>query len=299
MMSPLDTASSLLWWSNVLYVVGALLTLGTSAMVLFEKRQAGKGIEVKHSVRNEVFFVSSALICLAGTCGAIYFSSKVSNIKDADLAAYKVSAGLQIAQANNAAEQAKAVAATASNNVAGANKKAAEANSTAQLAVLDKTKILHDNLALQQKIEAEQSARVVIENKIAPRTLAPGQQQNIMYALHEKLKAFDQKHLDLVYPPNDPEAENLDVSIGACFQGWTIYPFLPSWGLRSGIYIEFDPQNASAKREAEILVTAFRENGLSVSDAVGDLPNQIPEPFIAKVNHRQSDAPLRITIGPK
>src|ERR1039458_1948432 len=183
MMSPLDTASSLLWWSNVLYVVGALLTLGTSAMVLFEKRQAGKGIEVKHSVRNEVFFVSSALICLAGTCGAIYFSSKVSNIKDADLAAYKVSAGLQIAQANNAAEQAKAVAATASNNVAGANKKAAEANSTAQLAVLDKTKILHDNLALQQKIEAEQSARVVIENKIAPRTLAPGQQQNIMYAL--------------------------------------------------------------------------------------------------------------------
>jgi len=105
-MSPLDTASSLLWWSNVLYVVGAVLTLGTSAVVLFEKRQAGKGIEVRHSVRNEVFFVTSALICLAGTCGAIYFSNKVSHIKDADLAAYKVSAGLQIAHAQDDAADA-------------------------------------------------------------------------------------------------------------------------------------------------------------------------------------------------
>jgi hypothetical protein len=117
MMSPLDTASSWLWWSNVLYVVGAVLTLGTSAVVLFEKRQAGKGIEIKHSVRNEIFFVTSALICLAGTCGAIYFSTKVSNIKDADLAAYKVTAGIQIAQANKDAAKAISDAATANQKV--------------------------------------------------------------------------------------------------------------------------------------------------------------------------------------
>ncbi len=113
MTSPLDTASSLLWWSNVLYVVGAVLTLGTSAIVLFEKRQIGKGLQVKQSVRNEVFFLISALICLAGTCGAIYFGKRVSEIKDADLATYETSADVQIAQAQNDAAKAKAAAAAA------------------------------------------------------------------------------------------------------------------------------------------------------------------------------------------
>jgi flagellar biosynthesis GTPase FlhF len=150
MTSPLDTASSLLLWSNVIYVVGAVLTLGTSALVLFEKRQAGKGIEIKHSVRNEVFFVTSALICLAGTCGAIYFSNKVSDIKDTDLAAYKTSAGLQIAQSNKDAAKAISDAATAN--------KSAEETKQANLR-------LQSELTKHEGHEQEAEAKLAAQNK--------------------------------------------------------------------------------------------------------------------------------------
>jgi hypothetical protein len=107
MTFPLDTASSLLLWSNVVYIVGAVLTLGTSALVLFEKRQIGKGLEVKHSVRNEVFFAASALICLSGTCGAVYFGGVVSNLKDTDLSHFETQSEIDIAASNKVAEQAK------------------------------------------------------------------------------------------------------------------------------------------------------------------------------------------------
>jgi hypothetical protein len=74
MSLPFDT-SSWLWWSNAVLIVGAVLALWTSATVLYEKRQAGKGIEIRHSVRNEVLFVAAAIVCLAGTCGSIYFGA--------------------------------------------------------------------------------------------------------------------------------------------------------------------------------------------------------------------------------
>jgi len=133
-----------------MYVVGAVLTLGTSALVLFEKRQAGKGIEIKHSVRNEGFFVTSALICLAGTCGAIYFGDKVSNIKDADLATYKKQADRQIAEDNKEAAKAQSDAATA-------NESAAETK--------------RENLQLQSELtkheghEQEAEAKLAAQNK--------------------------------------------------------------------------------------------------------------------------------------
>jgi len=163
MTSPLNTASSLLCWSNVLYVVGAILTLGTSALVLFEKRLAGKGVEIKHSVRNEVFFVASAVICLAGTCGAIYFGGRVSDIKDADLAAYKKTADGQIAQANEDAAKALSDAATA-------NQKAQEAKLKAETTSVANTS-LKIELAKHEGQEHEAEAK-----------LATQQEQNNQYA---------------------------------------------------------------------------------------------------------------------
>jgi hypothetical protein len=74
MSLPFDN-DSWLWWSNLVLIFGAVLALGTSAVVLYEKRQAGKGIKIKHSVRNEILFVASAIICLLGTSGSIYFGT--------------------------------------------------------------------------------------------------------------------------------------------------------------------------------------------------------------------------------
>jgi hypothetical protein len=191
MTSPLNTASSLLCWSNVLYVVGAILTLGTSALVLFEKRLAGKGVEIKHSVRNEVFFVASAVICLAGTCGAIYFGGRVSDIKDADLAAYKKTADGQIAQANKDAAKALSDAATA-------NQKAGEttqANLKLQLelgrheSVEKKTDA--DLAAATQKLDQFTQGLAQQQQGIAQKVQAPvSLNQNQVQILGNALKPF-------------------------------------------------------------------------------------------------------------
>lgn len=117
-------------------------------MVLFEKRQIGKGIEIRHSVRNEIFFVTSALICLAGTCGAIYFGGRVSHLKDVDLSAYQTWAKGEIAKAQKEAGDA--------NNAAGI------ANESAAVASLDNTKL---RIKLTNDEEKEHQAEAALSER--------------------------------------------------------------------------------------------------------------------------------------
>jgi hypothetical protein len=110
---PLDSASRLLDASNCLYVVGALLTLGSAAMVLYEKRSKSKGLDIRWGFATEVVVIVAAFISLTGTIGAICFGYVVNRLKDADLQQYKDDADKKIASAGeNAAESIrKAVAA--------------------------------------------------------------------------------------------------------------------------------------------------------------------------------------------
>lgn len=281
MTSPLDTASSLLLWSNVIYVVGAVLTLGTSAMVLFEKRQAGKGIEVKHSVRNEVIFATSALICLSGTLGAIYFGGRVSDIKDADLAAYKVTAGVQIATANASAKEAETTSEKAQQKAEEARGKAEEARQKAesirakaeearrnslkaekdaQDAVIDKEKILHDNLALQKQVEDERVARLQLELKIAPRELTKVAQDRLI----AELRPLKFKDVDFVTFAGNAEAAHLASQIQFAFEtaGAKMHPFSPMSGSLQGIIIEYDTSDASATKGARSVADALTASGI-------------------------------------
>jgi hypothetical protein len=115
-----DSASRLLTWSNGIYVVGAVLTLSSAAMVLYEKHSKNIGRALKWGFATEIVVIVAAFISLAGTIGAIEFGSIVSRLKDVDLAAYKKSADIQIAQANKDA-------ATANQKAQEAHDKAVEA----------------------------------------------------------------------------------------------------------------------------------------------------------------------------
>jgi hypothetical protein len=115
--SSLDSASRWLNWSNVLYVGGAALTVTAAMYVLYEHRAIAAGKRVKFYVLSEIITVLAAIVSLVGTIGAIHFSNTVSHLKDVDLATYKTSADLKIAQANR--------------DAADANNKAKEANAKA------------------------------------------------------------------------------------------------------------------------------------------------------------------------
>lgn len=289
MTSPLDTASSLLLWSNVLYVVGALLTLGTSALVLFEKRQIGKGVDIKHSVRNEVFFVSSAVICLAGTCGAIYFGNSVSDIKDADLTRYKITADGKIADANRDAAEANKESKEAGITADTARGKAEEARKSAEVArqkaeaihakaeearqnslnaeaeaekaVLDKEKILHDNLELQKQVEDEKTARLQLEQSLAPRNLSKVAQDILI----QQLRTMSPQDIDLVVYAGNPESENVAKQIAFAFQAvaWKPYFYTPMGGSVQGVLIEYDPADTQAPKVASFITLALQNSARS------------------------------------
>ncbi len=106
----LDSASHLLRWSNIVYVAGAVLTLSSAALVLYEKRSKSKGVSQRWSFKTEILVIVAAFVSLIGTIGAIYFGSVVSHLKDMDLAKYKITADAGIAQANKDAAVANAIA---------------------------------------------------------------------------------------------------------------------------------------------------------------------------------------------
>ena len=112
--APLDSASSWLTWSNVVYVGGAVLTLAAAMHVLYEKRAFASGKRKQDSFLSEAMVILAATVSLMGTIGAIHFGNVVSKLKDDELAEYKKGADLNIAQltkdtgtANLAAEQLK------------------------------------------------------------------------------------------------------------------------------------------------------------------------------------------------
>jgi hypothetical protein len=120
--APLDSASSWLTWSNIVYVGGAVLTLAAAMHVLYEKRAFASGKRTKESFLSEALVLVAATVSLIGTIGAIHFGSVVSKLKDDELAQYKKGADLNIAQltkdaatANQKAQEARDRAEATSN----------------------------------------------------------------------------------------------------------------------------------------------------------------------------------------
>jgi hypothetical protein len=97
-VAPLDSASSWLTWSNVVYVGGAVLTLTAAMHVLYEKRAFASGKRKTESFLSEAMVIAAAFVSLLGTIGAIHFGNVVSKLKDDDLAQYKKAADIKIAQ---------------------------------------------------------------------------------------------------------------------------------------------------------------------------------------------------------
>jgi hypothetical protein len=161
---PLNTASSLLLWSNRVYVTGAVLTLASAGMVLFEKRSRNQGRPLRLGLTTEIVVIIAAFICLCGTVGAISFGNVVSHLKDIDLATYKAGADTKIAQANR--------------DAASANEKAEEAKK-------DNFQLQGDLLkheGNEREAEAKLSAKETIDYNHALEEQRATAQQNVLMA---------------------------------------------------------------------------------------------------------------------
>jgi hypothetical protein len=134
----IDSASSLLNWSNAVYIGGAVLTFAAAAHVLYEKRAVILGRRARESVIAEASVIGAAAISLIGTIFAVHFGNVVSHLKDVDLAAYQEQARVEIAKANASAAQA--------------NQRAQEANQKAQDAKDETARTTRANLQLQNDV---------------------------------------------------------------------------------------------------------------------------------------------------
>lgn len=243
-----DSAAQLLTWSNRIYVIGAVLTLASAAMVLYEKHSKNQGRAVRWGLATEIVVIIAAFICLCGTVGAISFGNVVSHLKDADLAAYEKAADLQIAQAQKdtasanqeakvAEEKAEAARSkaesTAQDNshlrIDVANHEIAEAKANSDLAAQNKK--LNDftqGLAQQQKGMAQQMqvtpslgdvqvnfiAQQLMQfpgQKVAIHTMSDARCQRLAAQFH---RAFELAHLNIVEYSTDMGPIYQGVAVG-------------------------------------------------------------------------------------
>lgn len=81
----LEFAEGLFFWSNVFYVMGAVLTLASAGLILYTRRAQAIGISVPRFMLTEAAVFLPACVSLLGSVGAIYFSSVVLNLERAAL----------------------------------------------------------------------------------------------------------------------------------------------------------------------------------------------------------------------
>lgn len=162
--SPLDSAVSMLNWSNILYVGGAGLTVLAAAYVLYESRVVALGIRPKRRLLSEIFVLVAAFICLIGTAGAVHFGSLVSTMKDIDLSQYRKQADLQISQAQNASAEAKQGAAISNRLASDANLHAKSAELEAELTKKENNK-LKIKLSEHESLEKQAEANLAAQNR--------------------------------------------------------------------------------------------------------------------------------------
>jgi hypothetical protein len=269
---PYETAANLLTWSNRLYVGGAVLTLASAALVLYEKHSKNQGRMLRWNLLSEIAVIVAAFISLCGTVGAISFGNIVSHLKDVELAAYKTQAAVEIARANTTAEQAKAEAQKArekavtveNDNIKLGGKVQQNANQarTAEAALEQKNKETSDfahALAQQQGVMAEQA-------KLSP-ILTDYQIQQ----LAERLRPYGGQDV-ILHSTADTTVLRLKVTIATALNKAGIT--FKSNGIDMGSIYQgvsvpvHDPQNIPPLADA--LVQGLRQAGIDVHPASVD-----------------------------
>lgn len=206
------------------------------------------------------------------------------------------SANVEVARANAAAAQANENAGKANEKAEQAKAQAEASNVIAEQSRLDKEKILHENLVLQQQVEQDRNARLLLERSLAPRNILAAQQQLCIGQLRGQLPIS----VDIVIYPGSPEAASLAGQIGYVFQQlkWEVHGAQPMGGSSRAVRIEYAPLDKDAAEVATVI-----SGMLDSSDIANSIvPKLIP--IMEEIGAYQGDdkggaARLRIVVGSK
>lgn len=203
----------------------------------------------------------------------------------------------EIARLTVKAEQARKDLAEANKQIAIAQANAEQARAQAANALTEQEKLRQENLQLSIKLEEERTARLKIEERLAPRNLTPKQQRIVA----DKLRPFAGQKLNLIASTDTLEVVNIAKEILSILKeaGWTFGTYIGNDLARSvaGILIEVDPDaDISTKAAVQALASALSAENLVV---VGPAPidsRALTGTFTGK---SIPDARIRLTVGKK
>lgn len=229
---------------------------------------------------SNIVYVASAFLAVVATLCIVIFGNRVGRAKDNELKTYQAQADARIAEANaRAAEanirvaEANATAAQANATAGNANQRAGEANALAQQAQLDKAKIEHDNLILQEQLNKERDARLAIEKRLAQRGLTLAEIGPVKQATYP----LGLQPIDIVYYKDDAEARMLANNLAITFEAWTVVLYEAPGGAMHQVDVEYDPNDEKAAERAKAIFEALRRtNKLRMGGPFSSLPHDIP-----------------------
>lgn len=208
-------------------------------------------------------FAYIVCVCLAATASLLIalFAARVSSVKNAELKRFQITSAEVVAQANAGAARATAQAALS----------------------LEELKRLEGlNLELQSEVEKQRTARLRLEEQLAPRRMGAGQRQAIASAL----AAFKGQKVSIVVHPGDPEiatfAEQVKATLEQAGIVVSLTPALVFGKPQPGITLEV---GANRRQFATALAKAFVEAGVATGP-------------ISATESETADF-LEITVGPK
>lgn len=180
--------------------------------------------------------------------------------------------------------------------IGAANKAAANAAEGAARALAEQEKLRQENLKLSIRFEEERTARLKIEERLAPRRLTQEQQNSVT----TKLRDFPGEKLNIQLPGDDPEITHLANQLLACFEGagWHVATLVGTDMSRSvsGILIEIDTDASSSSRKAAVaLASALRAENVAVGGPMPPSGLGGSGMFIGG----RIDAKIKMTIGKK
>jgi hypothetical protein len=209
---------------------------------------------------SNIAVVTFGVVAAASAVLALYFSSRLGALKDADLARYQAESRAAIAASNTRAAEANAHAAEANKLAEGLRRDVAVANERAAAAT--------------EAAERERLARIRLEVRLAPRTLNDAQQKAIAVALSGSARVSVQ----ILMYADTSEVAKIGSDIGAALRqaGWPVGVAgargrISMRGIVVGVTSGATPD---AEAAASNLVGALRNNGLGAVIAT--------EPYDAK-----------------
>lgn len=299
-----DLTGRLFFWSNALYVLGALLTFASAVWIVYGRRTRAASSDFTLPPLRDSIIVAPAAVCLLGTIAAICFSGMLLNQQRASLETFKLQTALELSRLRHATDVDTLAAERSQTSDLGAPSEA-----PAFPGSLDKTVAFDFGAAARPHshadLKAETAGDLRADLKTDPKgslEVDPSRQLAIDPAAAEPLRSFEGLRAVVESSPSDAEASQfadhlmlLLIASGVDARQGRDQTVLQQLISEPGVHLRYlDPDRGHDF--AATLARLLRNQGLHVDVAPSlDLAVRAGKSASAPVTRDQ----LLISVGPK